>query len=206
MNDQIRISPVRVIDQEMQQLGVMPVHAALTLAREAGLDLVEVGPTERPPVCRIMDYGKHKYLQKKRQKGGQHGHQIMLKEIRLRPSTGEHDRMIKVAHAREFLGQGHKVQFNLKFRGRERFHREVAFEAFNGIITELSDVSKVERPPSMESGRMIMVLVPGKGGAKAPAPQPVLARKAAGSPSPPGAIPGEAGTAKPAASQSLETT
>jgi translation initiation factor IF-3 len=171
LNEQIRISPVRVIDHEQRQLGVIPIDEALRLAREAGLDLVEVSPTETPPVCRILDYGKFKYERKKRQKHAAGAHVIQLKEIRLRPKTDPHDRSIKLRHAKDFLAEGHKVQFTMLFRGRERAHREIANEIFNRMLAELGDGCRVERPPMMEGRRMIMIVVPGKPGAHAsPAP------------------------------------
>lgn len=150
----------------------MPTHEALTLAREVGLDLVEVSPMERPPVCRIMDFGKHQYEKKKRQKVAGHGHVITLKEIRLRPKTDAHDRMIKLNHARGFLENGHKVQFTMLFRGRERFHREIAQEAFGAILAELGSTVKVERAPAMDGRRMTMVVSPQKVSAKSTAPAP----------------------------------
>ncbi len=162
INDQIRISPIRVIDQHQTQLGVIPTDQALTLSREAGLDLVEVSPMERPPVCRIMDYGKFKYERKKRQKAGAGGHVIVLKEIRLRPKTDTHDREIKLDRAKGFLGEGNKVQFTMLFRGRERFNREFAVGIFDSILGELSDTIKVERAPSMEGRRMTMIVAPVK--------------------------------------------
>lgn len=166
LNEQIRISPVRVIDQHQNQLGVIPTFEALTLAREAGLDLVEVSPMERPPVCRIIDYGKHVYEKKKRQKVAGHSHVIMLKEIRLRPKTDVHDREVKLRRAREFLDLGHKVQFTMLFRGRERFHRDLAQEIFQSIVTELGEAVKIERPAMMDGKRMTMVVSPGKASAK----------------------------------------
>jgi len=151
-----------VIDHEQRQLGVIPTYEALTMAREAGLDLVEVSPTERPPVCRIMDYGKFKYERKKRQKTAAGGHVISLKEIRLRPKTDSHDRAIKLNNAQGFLNEGHKVQFTMLFRGRERVHRELATEIFKGIIQELGEAVKVERLPLMDGKRMTMVVSPVK--------------------------------------------
>ena len=162
MNDLIRISPVRVIDQENQQLGIIQTAEALNLAREAGLDLVEVSPTESPPVCRIMDYGKFKYGRKKRQKAGSSAHTVTLKEIRIRPKTDTHDREIKMNRALRFLQEGHKVQFTMLFRGRERFHRERAEGIFRSIIEELGEDVKVERHANMEGRRMTMVLAPVK--------------------------------------------
>ena len=158
LNERIRVSPIRLINENNDQLGVIPTHQALAMAREQGLDLVEVSPTESPPVCRIMDYGKSQYEKKKRQKAAAGSHHITLKEIRLRPKTDEHDRGIKLKHAKGFLEEGHKVQFTMLFRGRERFHREIAHEIFNEMITELGDYAKLERPPSMEGRRMTMIV------------------------------------------------
>ncbi len=143
-------------------MGIIPTAEAQSLAREAGLDLVEVSPMERPPVCRIMDYGKYKYERKKRQKQAAGGHVIILKEIRLRPKTDDHDRLVKMNRARGFLSEGHKVQFTMLFRGRERAHRQRAFDAFQAIIAELGETVKVERNAAMEGRRMTMVLAPGK--------------------------------------------
>jgi len=157
MNDQIRITPVRLIDQQNEQRGIVSTRDALNQARELGLDLVEVSPTEKPPVCRIMDYGKHKYNQKKRQKQST-AHTVVLKEIRLRPKTDDHDRMIKLNRAREFLEKGHKVQFTMLFRGRERFLREYARGKFQDILDRLGDSIKIERPPASEGRRMTMVV------------------------------------------------
>jgi len=162
LNERIRITPIRVINQHQEQLGVIPTHEALALAKDAGLDLVEVSPQENPPVCRIMDYGKHIYEKKKRQKTAAGAHVVLLKEIRLRPKTDPHDRGIKVNHARGFLDEGHKVQFTMMFKGRERFHKEIANEIFQGIVTELGETIKVERPPMMDGKRMVMIVVPQK--------------------------------------------
>ncbi len=131
----------------------------MNLARDLGLDLVEVSPMEKPPVCRVMDYGKHKYNQKKRQK--QHtSHVVALKEIRIRPKTDTNDRLIKLNHARDFLEKGHKVQFTMLFRGRERFLRDYAREKFQDILEQLGDTIKIERFPSIEGRRMTMVVSP----------------------------------------------
>lgn len=159
-NEQIRISPVRVIAGENEQLGVLPLEEALRLAQEAGMDLVEVASNVRPPVCRIMDYGKWKYNQKKKQKKS---HEQTLKEVRLRPKTDDHDRQIKINRARKFLQQGHKVQFTMRFRGRERAHREIGFAILRGIADDFGDRVKVERPPSMDGRNMVMILAPVKG-------------------------------------------
>lgn len=158
----IRISPVRVIDQDQNQLGIIPTAEALSLAREAGLDLVEVSPTEKPPVCRILDYGKHMYERKKRLKVSSAGHTVTLKEIRIRPKTDPHDRQIKLNRARAFLEQGHKVQFTMLFRGRERFQRERSMEILNALVKELGDAIKLERAARMDGRRMTMVVAPVK--------------------------------------------
>jgi len=140
------------------QRGIMPTDDALSLAREAGVDLVEVSPNERPPVCRIMDYGKHKYQQSKKQK--EKHHEQRLKEIRIRPKTDPHDKGIKMKRAERFLKQGDRVQFTMMFRGRERFHREVGLNIFNTIVESLEDIAKLERPARSMGRRMTMVLVP----------------------------------------------
>ncbi len=148
----------------------MPCDRALGMARDAGLDLVEVSPNESPPVCRIMDYGKSLYEKKKRIKASAQSHQVTLKEIRLRPKTDPHDRSIKMSRAVRFLGEGHKVQFTMLFRGRERFHREVADAIFKGIIEELGETVRVDQFPSMHGRRMTMVVSPSKKKPTAKAP------------------------------------
>jgi translation initiation factor IF-3 len=159
-NEQIRISPVRLIGPDNEQLGIVPTNEALARAREAGMDLVEVAPTVRPPVCRIMDYGKWKYYQKKNQKKT---HEQQLKEVRLRPKTDSHDRMIKVNRAKRFFKKGDKVQFSVLFRGRERAHRDIAVEMLRQIIEELKGKVKIERAPAMDGRNLIMILSPIKG-------------------------------------------
>jgi translation initiation factor IF-3 len=151
-----------VIDENQTPVGIIPTAEALNMAREAGLDLVEVSPTEKPPVCRIMDYGKHKYERKKRMKAGSHGHTITIKEIRVRPKTDVHDLQLKISRARKFLEAGHKVQFTMLFRGRERFNRDFAEGVFDGIVADLEDVIKIERPPTMEGRRMTMLIAVAK--------------------------------------------
>lgn len=159
-NEQIRLSPIRLIDETGAMQGVVPTDEALRRARDLGLDLVEISPSERPPVCKIMDYGKHKYLQSKKTK--QKHHEQKLKEVRIRPKTDPHDRVIKLNHAREFLSHGDRVQFTMMFKGRERFHQDIGNESFQEIITALADIAKVESPPRMFGKRMTMLLVPAK--------------------------------------------
>lgn len=142
-------------------LGVIPTSEAQRLAADVGLDLVEVAPNERPPVCRIMDYGKFKYEQKRKAAVSAKQHQVQLKEIRLRPKTGEHDIDFKVKQARDFLIGKDKVKFNVQFKGRENAHHERGREILLAIIETLQDVSKIEKSPSMEGGRnMTAVLSP----------------------------------------------
>ncbi|RMG39197.1 MAG: translation initiation factor IF-3 [Planctomycetota bacterium] len=161
INEQIRISPVRVIGPDGKMIGILPTLEALDLAQREGLDLVEVNPNERPPVCRIMDYGKYKYEQKKRQQQQAKQHQVHVKEIRLRPKTGAHDIEVKVKRARKFLEAKDKVRVNVLFRGREHAHREIGQQMLEDIAEQLSDVAKIEKPPSLEGGRvMAMVLAP----------------------------------------------
>lgn len=162
MNEQIRISPVRVVDQKGEMLGVIPTVEAQTIAVESGLDLVEVAPKERPPVCRIMDYGKFKYEQKKRREGSKSKHTHM-KEIRLRPKTGEHDINFKVKRARGFLQHKDKVKINVIFRGRENAHHDRGREMLLEIIEQLDDIAKVEKPPGMDSGRTMSTVLAPKG-------------------------------------------
>jgi translation initiation factor IF-3 len=163
-NEQIRITPIRLIDDKGEQRGVISTSEAMQLARDVGLDLVEISPNERPPVCKIMDYGKHKYLQSKKHK--QKHHEQKMKELRIRPKTDAHDKHIKMERAKEFLHHGDRVQFTMIFRGRERFHQDIGMETFNEIITDLVDLAKVEQPPRMLGKRMTMLLVP----LKVPAP------------------------------------
>jgi translation initiation factor IF-3 len=194
-NEQIRISPIFLIDEAGTQIGSTSTAEALRKAREAGLDLVEVAPNARPPVCKILDYGKWRYQQQKKEdksrassRGGQ------LKEIKFRTvKIGEHDLMIKVNHAREFLKEGNKVQFTLQFRGREMAHQELGRDIFTKVKQELWPVSKVERDAKMEGRRMTLVLQPDHkpAGAKQPV-QGGTAPKAAGAPR--SAIPQAAGS------------
>ncbi|HXG10871.1 MAG TPA: translation initiation factor IF-3 [Gemmataceae bacterium] len=159
VNEQIRISPVRLIGVNGELLGVVPTSQALEMAREANLDLVEVAPNERPPVCKIMDYGKFRY-QQSHKKGKQKAHQQKLKEIRVRPKTGEHDVEVKVNQARRFLEHKDKVLVNVLFRGRELQHIEEGQRVIQTILEKLADVAKIERPPSLEGKRMTTMLAP----------------------------------------------
>jgi translation initiation factor IF-3 len=193
MNDQIRISPIRLIGAEGEQHGIVPTQQALEMAREAGMDLVEVADKERPPVCKIMDYGKFKYDQSK--KSHQKTHQQKLKEIRVRPKTGDHDIHTKVNQARQFLEENDKVQVNVLFRGREMQHIEEGQRVMNEVLNALVDLCKVESPARMEGKRMVALL----------APKPVMSKS--GKPKPPGSTPAKPKPAvpKPAASAPAPT-
>ncbi len=181
MNDQVRISPIRLIDHEGTQRGIVPTDEARALARDLGMDLVEISPTERPPVCRIMDYGKFKYEQKKKQKQ-RSAHVAVLKEVRLRPKTDTNDRTIKMNRAIHFLREGAKVQFTMLFRGRERAHHDVGLDVFKNIVEALGEDVKVERSARVEGRRMTMVLAPIK---PAKAPKPAKTPKPPRAPEPP---------------------
>ena len=147
-----------MIGADGTQLGIISTDDALTKAREASLDLVEVAPNERPPVCKIMDFGKYKYDKKKRT--NQHGHNTKTKEIRLRPKTGEHDIGFKVKRAITFLQHKDKVQVSVLFRGREMAHVEEGRKVMQGVIEELEDYGKVETPPQQHGRRMICTIAP----------------------------------------------
>jgi translation initiation factor IF-3 len=159
INEQIRISPVRVISAEGGQLGIIPTEEALRIARDAGLDLVEVAGSEKPPVCRIMDFGKFKYQQKKKQHKT-HVHHTKIKEIRLRPKTGEHDIEFKVNQAKGFLLHKDKVVVSVVFRGRELAHIDEGQRVMRGILEQLEPVGKIEAPPQQMGKRLVCTLAP----------------------------------------------
>jgi len=159
INEQIRISPVRLIGAGGEQLGVVPTSQAMELAREANLDLVEVAANERPPVCKILDYGKLRY-QQSRKGAKQKVHQQKIKEIRVRPKTGDHDVETKINQARKFLEHRDKVLVNVLFRGRELQHIEEGRRILNAILEQLNDCAKLERGASMEGKRMTAMLAP----------------------------------------------
>ena len=187
VNDLIRTSPVRLIDENNEQIGVVDLNDAKDRARDAELDLVEVSPNSTPPVCRVMDYGKWKYHQrKKEQKARSHAKHSELKGVRLRPKIDKHDLDIKMDSAKRFLGEGHKVQFTMIFRGREMAHRNLAFQQMQKICVELDGLSKVETPPRMMGRRMTMVVAPDTTGKKT---QPKPQASDSPAPTPPAAPP-----------------
>ncbi|MDR1385426.1 MAG: translation initiation factor IF-3 [Planctomycetaceae bacterium] len=159
INEMIRISPVRVVSATGEQLGVISTVEAISTARTAGLDLVEVAPDSRPPVCRIMDYGKFKYQQKKRG-NKQQTHQTKIKQLRLRPKTGDHDVQVRLKQARDFLVHKDKVQVFVMFKGRELAHIEEGQKLMEYLIEQLEDVAKIEAPPKRMEKRVICTLAP----------------------------------------------
>jgi translation initiation factor IF-3 len=146
-----------VVDDEGNQLGVLERDEALRIADEKGLDLVEVAPNTRPPVCRLMDYSKHRYRQSKKRQTHKN---LSVKEIRLRPKTDVHDLEFKVRKAREFIEKGHKVVVNMLFRGREMAHVDFAEQNMQTVVERLADVAKVEVPARMHGRRMNLTLAP----------------------------------------------
>ena len=161
INDQIKVTPLRVIADNGDQLGIIERDAALRLANEAGLDLVEVAGNVRPPVCRIMDFGKFKYRQAKKTHKSK-SHEVKLKEIRIRPKTEAHDRDTKIRQAKGFLEAGDKVTVNMLFRGREMAHLDFASMNMKTFVEQLAEVSTVERGPIREGRRMTLILLPKK--------------------------------------------
>jgi translation initiation factor IF-3 len=163
------VPQVRVVDAEGQQIGIMDTRDALALAREKGLDLVEVSPTARPPVCRVMDFGKYKYEESKKQRAAKRKqHSFQIKEVKLRPKIEEHDYGFKMAAARKFLDQHHKVKLTIMFRGREMAHPELGERLLKRVIEDLGDSGIVEHTPRLE-GRFLTTVVaprPARGGVK----------------------------------------
>jgi translation initiation factor IF-3 len=154
---------VRVIDVDGQQIGVMPTEEAIRRAEEAGLDLIEVAATAEPPVCRIADLGKFKFEQDKRARDARKNQHVSeVKEVRLRPRTDDHDLQVRVRAARRFLEEGHKVKVEVRFRGREATHPEVAREQIQRIAQGVADIAIVERAPSLEGRSMFAILARGR--------------------------------------------
>jgi len=160
-NERIRAPQVRLIGEDGEQIGIVPTREALKTAVEREYDLVEVAPEAKPPVCRIMDYGKYRYLQSKKAKASKKKqHTIQVKTIRFRPKTEEHDYVFKTKHIREFLEQGNKVKVSVDFRGRELAHRELGEKIIERVKSDLKDIGVPENQHKMEGRSMIMILVP----------------------------------------------
>ena len=174
MNERIRVREVRVIDENGEQLGIMPPPQALAIARQKGLDLVEKAATANPPVCRIMDFGRYQYQEQKRARSAKkHQKIIEVKEIKFRPKVDEHDYQFKKKHIERFLSDGDKVKATIFFRGREMAHPEIGRRILERLVQELSEVAIAETMPRMEGNQMHTILTrrPQSGGGKAkPAP------------------------------------
>lgn len=162
-NEEIDANEVRVIDSQGEQRGVMPLREAIIVAKEEGLDLVEVSPNAEPPVCRIMDFGKYLFEQnKKSQAAKRKQKQVHIKEIKFRPGTDEGDYKIKLRKLREFLEDGDKTKITLRFRGREMAHRELGAQLLTRVRDDLEEFGVVEQMPQMEGRQMVMVMSPKK--------------------------------------------
>ena len=163
INERIRVPQVRVIGDDGEQVGVIATREALAMAQSKGLDLVEVSPTARPPVCRIMDYGKFKYEQNRRaRKARKNQHVMHLKEVKMRPKIDDHDYGFKIEHARQFIADRDKVKFTVTFRGREMAHQDLGLKVLERVRNDLEAFSQVEAMPRLEGRQMVMVLAPKK--------------------------------------------
>jgi translation initiation factor IF-3 len=172
VNRQIRIREIRVVEEYIdeqghkarKQLGIMSPEEALKIAQSKGLDLVEIAPNAKPPVCLIVDYGKYKYEQSKKEKEARKKqHATQLKELKLRPHIDQHDLEIKVNQIKEFLEEGHKVKISMRFFGREMLHKDLGEEILNKIVELLKDHGKLEGEIKKEGNQMLMYMVPAKG-------------------------------------------
>ncbi|HAG08097.1 MAG TPA: translation initiation factor IF-3 [Desulfotomaculum sp.] len=163
MNESIRVKEARVIDADNNQMGILSLQEALRLAEEKNLDLVEIAPQAKPPVCRIMDYGKFRYEQSKHDKEIKKKQRVVdIKEIKLRPNIEEHDFQIKAKNAARFLKEGDKVKATIIFRGREIVHTQLGQQVLKRLAEQVKEVSTVERLPKLEGKSMIMILAPVK--------------------------------------------
>jgi translation initiation factor IF-3 len=161
VNDAIRAREVRLIGANGEQLGIQPLREALRMAQEQNLDLVNVAPQAKPPVCRIMDYGKYRYEQSKREKEARRNQKIVqLKEVRLSPSIEDHDVQTKLKNVVKFLEQGDKVKLSIRFRGREITHQDLGRRVLVRMAKEVKEISDIERQPKLEGRQMIMILTP----------------------------------------------
>lgn len=161
INEEIRVREVRLVSDDGEQLGIVSIRDAIAIALEKGLDLVEVAPSAQPPVCRLMDYGKFKFEQNKREKEARKKqHIISIKEVKMRPNIEEHDFHVKAKNARKFLSGGDKVKLTIMFRGREITHPELGEKLSLKFVNELADISTVEKLPKVEGRNMVTVLIP----------------------------------------------
>ncbi len=178
MNERIRAREVRVIDENGEQLGILPPFEALKIARERALDLVEVSPTAVPPVCRIQDYGRYLYEKEKSERAARKRQKVItIKEVKFSVTVDEHDYQTKKNQAVRFLGEGDKVKASLRFRGRQMTHRELGYNIINRLIQDIGDAGVVEFMPRMEGTTLHAILAPAKkeGGKPKPPPAPQAA-------------------------------
>lgn len=190
INERIRVPQVRLIDENGGQVGVVPTAQALQMAREKGLDLMEVSPNANPPVCKICDYGKFKYEKKKKDHQAKKKQVVIkVKEVQLRPQTDTHDLEYKFKNIRQFLMDGDKAKITILFRGREIAYSENGYKIMKSLAEQMKDIGQVESPPKLEGKKMIMILAPGaaKPGTASPIKAPVSV----------GAKPPVGGAAKP---------
>jgi len=173
VNERIRISQVRVIAEDGAQLGVLATADALRMARERGYDLVEVAPQASPPVCRFLDFNKFRYEQARREREAKRKHHIAkLKEIKFKPRIDHHDYQVKVGQLKRFLMRGDQAKVTMVFRGREMTHTELGRRVLDRLVTDLSSIARVERPPVLEGRFMTMVLLPDHAALKRVGPKP----------------------------------
>jgi len=161
VNQEIRVKEVRLIDENGENKGIVPIKEALLLADEAGLDLIEISPQAVPPVCKIMDYGKYKYEQQKKKNEARKNQKIVnIKELKLRPMIDVHDYEVKVKQAKKFLSQGDKVKFTIRFKGREMSANDMGRKVLDNLVEDLDSICKVESEPKLEGRQMMMVVAP----------------------------------------------
>jgi translation initiation factor IF-3 len=161
LNERIRVPQVRLIDENGTQVGIVPTHEALSMARDRGLDLMEISPSSHPPVCKICDYGKFKYEKKKKEQQAKKNQTIIkVKEIQLRPQTEDHDLDYKFKNVKQFLEEGDKAKITIMFRGREVAYTDQGFKLMEQLIEQVKDICIVEAPPKLEGKKLIMILAP----------------------------------------------
>lgn len=169
INDEIHIREVRVTSATGEQLGIMPTREALRLAEEQHLDLVEVAPKAKPPVCRIMDFGKFRYEQQKRDREARKKQKVItIKEVKLRPNIEQHDFDVKLKHALRFVEEGNKVKVTIMFRGREMSHQDIGRDVLRRVAERMKDIVSIERDVRVEGRNMIMILAPKPGKVQKP--------------------------------------
>ena len=161
INEDIRTKEVRLIDENGENCGIVPIREALSRAEDAGLDLIEISPQAVPPVCKILDYGKYKYeVQKRKNEAKKNQKVVEIKELKLRPMIDTHDYEVKIKQAKKFLSQGNKVKFTMRYKGREMSANDMGREVLNNILEDLEGLIKVDSEPKLEGRQMMMVVSP----------------------------------------------